>query len=73
MKSLETRTRKLKLERLRQNKTQTQLARETGVKAGMIGWIESGRFIPYEIHLVKIADALGVDDPEWLLEPWEEV
>ena len=48
--------------------TKAQLARETKMQAGLIGWIESGRFIPYESQLKNIAKVLGVDDPESLLE-----
>ena len=48
--------------------TKAQLARETKMQAGLIGWIETGRFIPYDSQLQNIARALGVDDPRSLLE-----
>ena len=48
--------------------TKADLARETGMQAGTIGWIETGRFIPYKAQLENIAHALGVEDPYSLLE-----
>ena len=48
--------------------SKADLARATGMQAGTIGWIESGRFIPYDSQLANIANALGVDDPNALLE-----
>lgn len=48
------------------------LARHAFMQPGTIGWIRSGRFIPYPSQLEKIADALGVDDPDSLLEPLDE-
>ena len=48
--------------------TKAQLARETKMQAGLIGWIETGRFIPYDSQLQNIARALGVEDPNSLLE-----
>lgn len=39
------------------------------MQAGMIAWIETGRFVPYESQLDKIADALGwKGDPTKLFE-----
>jgi len=46
----------------------SELARKAGMQAGMISWIETGRFVPYESQIEKIAKALGVDDPGVLLE-----
>ena len=62
------------LKRIRESQglTKAQLARKTNMQAGMIGWIESGRFIPYESQLNNIAAALGVKDPSILLEQIEE-
>ena len=48
--------------------TKAQLARETKMQAGIIGWIETGRFIPYESQLQNIARVLDIDDPYTLLE-----
>lgn len=56
-----------------QKKTYADLARATGMQAGVISWIETGRFIPYESQLEKIAAVLGVNDPESLLEPLEVI
>lgn len=47
----------------------SDLSRMTGIQAGVIGWIRTGRFIPYQSQLDKIAKALDVDDPYSLLEP----
>lgn len=49
--------------------TRAALARAANMQAGVITWIETGRYIPYDSQLQKIAAALGVDDPESLLEP----
>lgn len=59
------------LERVREEKgmTRAALARVANMQAGTITWIETGRFIPYESQLAKLAAALGVDDPESLLVP----
>lgn len=46
-----------------------QLARAAKMQAGTIAWIETGRFVPYESQLDKIADALGWEgDPSELFE-----
>lgn len=42
------------------------------MQAGLIGWIEEGRFIPYDSQLEKIARVLGIDEPETLMEPVKE-
>jgi ribosome-binding protein aMBF1 (putative translation factor) len=42
------------------------LSRASVVQASIIGWIESGRFIPYDSQLKKIAAAL-----DWQGEPAE--
>lgn len=61
----------VKMENVRKKRgmTRAALARAAGMQAGTITWIETGRFIPYESQLAKLAEALGVDDPESLLEP----
>lgn len=61
----------VKMENVRKKRgmTRADLARAAGMQAGTITWIETGRFIPYESQLAKLAEALGVDDPESLLEP----
>lgn len=47
----------------------SELARAAKMQAGVIAWIETGRFIPYESQLNKIADALGWEgDPSELFE-----
>jgi transcriptional regulator with XRE-family HTH domain len=38
----------------------SELARRTGMGQPTIGQIESGRLIPYESQLIKLADALGL-------------
>jgi ribosome-binding protein aMBF1 (putative translation factor) len=40
----------------------SDLARAAKIQAGVIGWIEEGRFKPYESQLQKIAEALEWDD-----------
>ena len=56
-------------EREAKGMNKSDLARKSKVQASVIGWIESGRFTPYESQLQKIADALGWDkDPMKLLD-----
>ncbi len=51
--------------------SKAELARRANVQANVIGWIEAGRFRPYEVQLQRIAGVLGVDDPETLLDEIE--
>lgn len=52
--------------------SKAELARRSVMQPGTIGWIEEGRFIPYDGQLSKIADALGYDgEPLELLQPLE--
>ena len=37
------------------NLNRSQLAREAGMQPGVIGWIETGRYYPYDTQLEKIA------------------
>ena len=62
-----------KLETLRREKglSKTALGKQCGIQYSMIGWIESGRFKPYPSQLEKLAKALGVEDPQALLEEVE--
>ena len=48
--------------------TKAELARRAKMQGNIIGWIEEGRFKPYNSQLKKLANALGVDDPNQLLE-----
>lgn len=58
----------LEQERIKAGLTKSGLARKAEMQAGMIGWIESGRFTPYDAQLEKIANALGWQgDPAELL------
>lgn len=62
------------MEKIRTNQglSKSELARRSCVQQGLIGWIESGRFKPYDSQLEKIADALGWEkDPRELLEEVE--
>ena len=44
--------------------SQAELARRTGMSAATQCSIEGLHFIPYQVQLVKIAKALGVDEAE---------
>lgn len=60
-----------RLEKLRfmQGLTKAELARRARMQEGVIGWIESGRFKPYDSQLIKIAKALEwAGNPQELLE-----
>jgi len=40
--------------------SQSELGRQTGIHPSTISLIESGRLVPYEAQLVKLAKALGL-------------
>jgi len=42
--------------------SKAELARRAGMHPTQVGLIESGRMIPYETQLQKLADALGFQD-----------
>lgn len=49
--------------------SKSALARKAGLQVNVVSWAESGRFIPYEIQLQKLATALGWQgDPHELLK-----
>ena len=59
----------LEQKRIEAGLTKSGLARKAEMQAGLIGWIESGRFVPYDAQLEKIAKALGWQgDPAGLLK-----
>ena len=59
----------LEQKRIKAGLTKSGLARKAEMQAGMIGWIESGRFTPYDAQLEKIANALDWQgDPSDLLK-----
>lgn len=67
------RIKKAKKLRIDQSMTLADEARAASMQQGMIGWIESGRFIPYNSQLQKMAKALGYEgDPNDLLEEVDE-
>lgn len=59
------------LQRMREcmHMSKAELARRAKMQQGVIGWIESGRFKPYESRLRKLAEALNWnEDPQKLLK-----
>ncbi len=62
---------KMKTIREKQKMTKQALSWKSGLNASLIGQIESGRYIPYDSQLEKLAKALNVKDPDTLLEPIE--
>lgn len=63
----------LQLKREQMSLSKAELARRAGMQQGLIGWIESRRFIPYDSQLAKLAEALNwSEDPTGLLEEVEE-
>lgn len=59
----------LQLKREQMSLSKAELARRAGMQQGLIGWIESRRFIPYDSQLAKLAAALNWnEDPAGLLE-----
>ena len=64
---------KLKAARFRAGMSKAELARAAHMDAGMCGWIESGRFVPYPSQLEKLARALNYfGDPSELGEYADE-
>ena len=63
----------VKMRRYREQKGMSRqaLAASSRVSAPTIGKTESGRYIPYDTELQRIAVVLGVDNPADLLEPIE--
>lgn len=58
----------LEKKRIEGGLSKSELARRSRMQSGVIGWIEEGRFKPYDSQLAKLAEALGVDEPGRLLE-----
>ena len=44
--------------------SRAELARRAGLNASTVGWIESGRFRPYDGQLLKLAAALELGEPQ---------
>ena len=51
--------RKLRRARRMADKSVAKLARDSGLATSFISWIESGRFIPTEEQLRRLANAIG--------------
>ena len=60
---------KMRTYRERRGMSRQKLAVVSNVAAPTIGKVESGRYIPYDAELQRIAQALGVEDPADLLQP----
>ena len=54
------------LKKLREERgwSKAELARRAGLNASTVGWIESGRFRPYDGQLLKLAAALELGEPQ---------
>ena len=59
----------LKEERERRGLSRAALARKADMNPSEISHIESGRHIPYDSQLLKIAAALGVEDVSLITRP----
>ena len=59
---------KLRFLRLDARLSQTELGRQVGVTASLIGLIESGKLSPSEPLLAKLAEALGEQTPSALMK-----
>lgn len=55
---------RLTLERQRRGWSKAEVARRAGLHPSQIGWFESGRMVPYDSSLRKIAAAFGMDESE---------
>jgi transcriptional regulator with XRE-family HTH domain len=60
---------RMKSLRLQQKISQLEVSRRAAIAPGTISQAESGRFVPYDSQLIKIASALGyTGEPTTLLE-----
>ena len=62
------------MEKLRRERgfSKAEVARRARLQANVVGWVESGRFLPYKVQLEHIAEALDYEgDPADLLEEVE--
>ena len=60
---------RLTAERMRKGWSKSELARRAQLNSATVGWIEAGRFIPYQVQLEKLARALAFTGaPERLME-----
>lgn len=51
-----------------QKLSKAALSRKANMNDSTIGWIENGRYLPYDVQLEKIAAALGYEgDPKDLM------
>lgn len=50
---------KIQAERERQGRSRAEVARAASLNGSVYGWIDSGRFTPYDVQLERIAVALG--------------
>jgi len=58
----------VELLRTRQGRSKNALAHDAKLTPSQLGWIESGRFVPYPVQLARLAEALGyVGRPQDLL------
>lgn len=65
---------KLKLVREASCMSRAELSRRAKMQAGVVSWVETGRFIPYDSQLLKLAAALDWQgDPHELLEEVDDV
>ena len=48
--------------------SKSELARRAGLNQTTVSAVEIGRLIPYDTQLRKLAKALGVSDPDSLLD-----
>ena len=63
-----------RLEMLRREKgwSKSELGRRACIQSGLIGWIETRRFVPYDVQLERLAEALGFEgEPTGLLDEVE--
>jgi hypothetical protein len=57
------------LMRVRQGRSRNALSIDAKLAPSQVGWIETGRFVPYPVQLGRLAAALGyVGRPEDLLK-----
>lgn len=62
------------LEKMRHERgwSKSELGRRACIQSGLIGWIEGRRFVPYDVQLERLAEALGFEgEPTGLLDEVE--
>ena len=60
--------------RTRQERSRHEVGVKSRLPGSMVVWIETGRFVPYDVQLARLAETLGYrGDPQDLLREVEDL